>query len=139
MGKPFVDIKNLKKAFAKFNKDVETFVKTVPPEVARRSLQALALEGLKRVTEATPVLTGRAAGNWQIGINKVEQGEIERFGGEVALAEESKKIGGVTTPFGFISLQNNVPYILPILEGGHSKKIQPGELTRIIQDLDSAF
>lgn len=87
-------------------------------EIARK----VALVADQTITMATPVDTGRARANWQVGIGSAPAGTVEYSGGGSSAANYS--IGAahsVVTTYrgqpGGIWLVNNLPYIQRLNEG----------------------
>lgn len=87
-------------------------------EIARK----VALVADQTITMATPVDTGRARANWQVGIGSAPAGTVEYSGGGSSAASYS--IGAahsVVTTYrgqpGGIWLVNNLPYIQRLNEG----------------------
>lgn len=70
----------------------------------------------------TPVNTGRARGNWQIGIGKDPTEELERYGD--SSSEELPKLDTCHKDE-TIYIANNLPYI-QALEYGHSQQAPQG-------------
>ena len=82
--------------------------------------QELCLEGLRRVATRTPFDTGRARGNWQVGIDERPTGEVNRLGADAAIQAGSAEIKKLKA-FGTCHITNNLSYIVP-LEDGHSQQ-----------------
>lgn len=74
------------------------------------------------ISVRTPVKTGRARGNWQIGINQVETSQLDRKG--ISTNEEIPKLNQVKEDE-TIYISNNLPYIQK-LEYGSSKQAPSG-------------
>ena len=92
----------------------------------RQFFAALVLECYRRVVLRTPVLTGRARGNWWITEGEAAEGTKDRLDptGAESLAEAAafaKSLTGEDVVF----IVNNLPYIRP-LEKGHSKQAPQG-------------
>ena len=88
----------------------------------------VSLDVLSRVVLATPVLTGRARGNWQVDVGGVPSGELTVTdpGGGATISAGSAKIGEVKQkPFQEVNLVNNLPYI-SALNGGSSNQSPAG-------------
>lgn len=85
---------------------------------ASAALRATALVISQTVTLATPVDTGHARANWQVGIDTSITEEIDA-NDESGAATVSKNAGTIRTaqPRKMIVLSNNVPYILRLNEG----------------------
>ena len=97
------------------------------------------LDALRRLIEKTPVDTGRAKGNWQVGINQRPQGalEAEDKSGSATFAKGAAAIA-TSHPFCEIHLTNNVQYILA-LENGHSQQAARGMLSVTLEELMEVF
>jgi hypothetical protein len=115
-------IKNL----PQFVKEMQDLAAKLPPAEMRKLATYLALEGLKRVVLRTPVDSGLARGNWQVGIGKRGTGVLSRKdrAGTATIASGTSKI--LSAPdFPFISIYNNLPYIA-VLEFGGFDPANPG-------------
>ena len=97
------------------------------------------LEALARIVQKTPVDTGRARGNWQVGIGQPITTETD--------AKEKSGAGtlnrGVTAlaslpPFAVVFISNNVQYI-EYLENGTSKQAPKGMIMVTIEELRGMF
>lgn len=87
-------------------------------------MKGAALIGLRTVILATPVDTGRARGNWNVGINEVDPtARSEDPSGRNAIARGTQVIGSYVT--GTITLSNGLPYI-QALDQGHSAQAPAG-------------
>lgn len=119
----------------KANKKVDT--------VAR----AITLEIFSRVIQRTPVDTGAARGNWQVGINTMPTGTVAAGGTNNLGSLKGKPVVG-----NVIWLVNNLPYI-GVLEyggypnppktgtktiGGFSKQAPAGMVRVTVQEVSSA-
>jgi hypothetical protein len=101
-----------------------------------RLLRGAALQALTGLVLGTPVDTGRARGNWLVGINQpvdVEAGVEDKAGGLTITRGQLKflrvKLGDD------IWLANNVPYILR-LAGGWSEQASEGWIDRVLAEVD---
>lgn len=52
--------------------------KETPEKASRKVLTVLALDGMRSLTQLTPVDTGRLKGNWQFTVGQPADGEIDR-------------------------------------------------------------
>ncbi len=89
---------------------------------AEQGPRRIALAALSQVVIATPVLSGRARGNWQVTSgNPVDQetGRDDKSGGATIAAGQAAI--AAHQPGAGIILQNNVPYIV-VLNTGTSKQ-----------------
>ena len=86
------------------------------------ALRTLALVINQTVIGATPVDTGHARANWQVGIDAPISKEIEEEdkSGEATIARNAGTIRGAT-PKKSIILSNNVPYINVLNEGSSAQ------------------
>jgi len=87
----------------------------------RNVLQATALKITERVIKRTPVDTGRARGNWQIGINHRPQSVLKKTdkrGGQTTKKASSSISRAKATDR--ISIINNLPYIEVLEMGRHN-------------------
>lgn len=115
-----------------FNRALGRFADRVVEE-PNRVKRKIALNALRAVTFGTPVDTGRARGNWAIGLESPEREATEttdRSGGPT-ISKGSSAIARAR-PGGTIYLNNNVPYIIPLNEG-HSKRADPRFIERGVQ------
>ena len=89
---------------------------------ASQALRATALVINQTVILATPVDTGHARANWQVGIDTPIQEEIdeEDQGGSATIGRNAGVIRGATIKKTII-LSNNVPYIHKLNEGSSSQ------------------
>ena len=126
-----------------FNKQVANWEQKVVPEVFEKMLRFIALTGLKRIVERTPVDTGRARGNWQVTLNsptdrkteQLDQSGAGTVGKGMAILRQlpNHGIGQV------IWISNNVEYIVD-LEEGHSPQAKAGVMVALtIHELSSMF
>tara|TARA_R100000951_G_scaffold113374_3_gene115249 strand:- start:2988 stop:3365 length:378 start_codon:yes stop_codon:yes gene_type:complete len=84
-----------------------------------RAVSIILLTGL---TFVTPVDTGRAKGNWFVGVNKSNRDTEKERRLSQAIAEGNSKIGSARQlDYPTIVLSNNLPYIEK-LNDGHSKQ-----------------
>lgn len=106
---------DLSKYAEKKKKDIQTFRKQ------------FAFSCFKSIVMNTPVDTGRARGNWQIGVNEDIKEEINRESpnGENIMSEPIKlnHCNGDDT----IYISNNLPYITKLEYGGYSKNSKTGK------------
>lgn len=107
---------------AKFGPAVSKRVDSVRRGVVIKLFSAVILD--------TPVLTGRARGNWQVSKNQPLRNEIAREdkGGQAPIAEVSKA-ALESTGDEPLFLSNNLPYIAK-LEEGYSGKAPEGMVRR---------
>lgn len=107
---------------------------------------------LKRVSEKavvsligiTPVATGHAKANWQVGLDMQPASELSTtdqtpVGISVGptLQAAMLVLGGITLNTKVIYIVNNSDYISQIVEDGHSQQIPPGEFSAVLQVLAS--
>lgn len=89
-------------------------------------VRKVSLDLLRSVVKKTPVDTGRARGNWQLGINVIPRGETFGASGAAGapLALASEKSGDIKAGDS-VFIVNSVPYIF-MLEKGSSKQAPMG-------------
>ncbi len=125
------------------------------PQMVQTAHRKIALEGLTRLVARTPVDTGRARGNWQVGIGASPAGQIE----PAELLPPSEKtrdqapplaaVGQKTVdagaqviatikPFCVSHITNNVNYIVKLEDGG-SRQAPGGMLALTFEELAEMF
>jgi hypothetical protein len=82
------------------------------------------------VVLATPVDTGRARSNWQVGIGEAKSGTVGPQSQAEVLSEAKTKIDKYKGE-GEIHLTNNLPYINPLNEGS-SKQAPSGYVEKAV-------
>lgn len=109
-----------------FIAQVDAFAKNEPPEEVGKLHRFIALEGLGRVVERTPVDDGEARGGWQVTQGSPAQGQAESEDkeGDATIAKGAGVIGAVK-PFTITWITNNVPHI-EVLEFGLFDPKDPG-------------
>lgn len=115
---------------AAFDKAVKTFSDNVVGLDLPTFHKKLALDALTGIVLNTPVLTGRARGNWQVSINQPIETMVDKEdrGGNSTISAGSVVINNAN-PFSVIYITNNLPYILFLEEGSSSKA--PGGMVAI--------
>ena len=93
-------------------------------------VRRICLEALSRIVLKTPVDTGRARGNWNVGIGEIDETtDFELFDktGSKSLRRGGKEIGKYAREDGFpnVYISNNLPYANR-LENGWSKQAPKG-------------
>lgn len=109
-----------------FSREVSKMVTHDWPKWAVDQHRRIHFEVASRVTQITPVDTGRARGNWQsstIGPIAGETGKTDRHG--QATIEENLRALATLKPYSRSWISNNVPYINRLNEG-HSKQAPAG-------------
>ena len=102
--------------------------------------QKVALQLLTGIVNMTPVLTGRARGNWQVTIGQPTTTDLpETYDkvGQETIQKGSSTIQSLTT-LGAIYLTNNLPYI-QALEDGSSTQAPSGMVTVTLDRVSSQF
>lgn len=108
-----------------FSSDLTRFMSKAQVE-ADKACRKIALEVFRGVILKTPVDTGRARGNWQIGV-AVVSGTLERDdkNGSAALGDVVQALRpGVFDKEGQLVLTNNLPYIRNLEFGSSSQSPQ---------------
>lgn len=115
----------------RFTLDVNEFVDTTAPEAVALATRKLTLQGLTKVVFRTPVLTGRARGNWQVTLDAPASGEIGIIDSNGAATVE-RGLGVIATigAFARAFITNNVPYILVLEHGGYPLEVRRGTRVR---------
>lgn len=101
------------------------------PQNAIEMKKQVALLIDRLVVMETPVKSGRARGNWQVGLGEAPTAVLEtsdQSGGETLHKNESAILGASTGP---IHLTNNVPYI-EMLNAGSSAQAPAGYIENAI-------
>lgn len=96
-------------------------------------VRAVNLEALRGVVLMTPVDTGRARGNWQVGPPEPAELDVLDPTGSLALATGSQEIAKAPR-FGLLWISNGLVYIVP-LEDGHSGQAPRGMVTVTVERL----
>jgi len=113
-----------------FKKDLEAFAKTVELDLAL-VLQKITLDLLGKVVRLTPVDTGRARANWQIGDGTPPSGVIDVQEGTAETAKGFEQAAGISfRPFGVYWITNNLPYIKVLEFGQYPQPVQRGSFDR---------
>jgi hypothetical protein len=104
----------------------------------RTVVRKIALEALSRITNRTPVDTGRARGNWfvQIGDAGVEVSTTVDKNGGVTISRGAAVVATYKNERGFpqIVIYNNLPYI-GRLEDGYSNQAPTGMVEVTVTEL----
>lgn len=105
-----------------FELALKEFAEKTIPEEHVRLMKKVTLDLLGRVTEKTPVDTGRLRANWMTGINAPDRTETDSTT-DNAIARAIDKLSSLE--FGeTVHLSNNLPYAAKVEYGGYSK---PGQ------------
>lgn len=125
------NIRSFERAFAEWQEGKAT-------EAIQDAQTFVAFSALERLVFKTPVLTGRARGNWQVTQTRLARKERDDWENRNEIAEGQEKIDSLP-PFQLIWISNHVPYINR-LEDGHSKKQAPnGMLKGTVAELTLLF
>lgn len=127
--------------FKEFSRAVIDFKQRLLPEQYLLFQKKLAFQLLNGVVLKTPVDTGRARGNWQVGIDEIPRDvlDVTDLNGNSTMASGSKVLAGLV-PGGFqiVYIANSLPYIVP-LENGHSRQAPQGMLALTIAEIETQF
>jgi len=103
---------------------------------ANRAVRMLAFEGLSRIVLRTPVDTGRARGNWNVGAGspdpRVNPVGFDRAG--TATISRGQSVLQAAAPDQTLYITNSPPYIVP-LEAGWSKQSPAGMVDVTLAEL----
>ena len=123
-------------AFRRFSLDLDGWLKSIPDEVVKPARDKIAIQALRGVVLKTPVDTGRARGNWQIGENPPEIARLDPAGA-LAIADGTAGILRAAA-FDVITIANNLPYILG-LEEGRSRQAPAGMVGLTLAEIETQF
>ncbi len=131
------------RSFKAFNAQSTAFTRKLLPSEFVKFHKKIALTALRGIVNKTPVLTGRAAGNWQLSINTPANDiidNVEGLGNQAKGKAISEGMDALVSlkPFEIIWISNNVPYILE-LEGGSSTKAPRGMVAVTFEEMLSIF
>lgn len=127
---------------ADFNRKLLAVSKELSETQVILAQKKIAFDAMNRIALKMPVDTGRARGNWQVGIDSSNENEVANAEDksvadimqDVQLAISQVKRVGQT-----VILFNNVPYII-YLEQGHSKAQAPNGMVAItVEELSGMF
>lgn len=107
-----------------FSSDIEKIAKKLNQSI-ESTVRATALELFGSIIDGTPVLTGRAKGNWQTSINEPITSIVDRTGETESIAE-LKNVAGGSIAGKILWLSNNLPYIRRLEFDGHSSQAPAG-------------
>ncbi len=127
--------------FKEFSRAVLDFKQTLLPEQYVLFQKKLAFQLLTGVVNKTPVDTGRARGNWQVGIDEIPSGELDKVdkGGGASISAGGEALASLQPGlFQIVYIANNLPYIVP-LEDGHSGQAPQGMLALTITEIETQF
>ncbi len=116
---------------ASFNADLKKFGRLMGLELDT-VVRKIALDAHDRVTEKTPVDTGRARGNWNMGAGKIDRSVDE---GATQAQQPSLQKGEGEKP---IYITNNLPYI-NALEKGSSAQAPSGMVAVTMSELEAGI
>lgn len=107
-----------------FSSDIEKIAKKLNQSI-ESTVRATALELFGSIIVGTPVLTGRAQGNWQTSIDEPITSIVDRTGETESIAE-LKDVAGGSIEGKILWLSNNLPYIRRLELDGHSSQAPAG-------------
>ena len=105
-------------------------------ELVNQEARILSFSLLRGLTKVTPVDTGRARGNWFVGLNTPNRTVSENRSASTALSDGTATINKTeSVVYPSIIISNNLPYI-ERLNDGHSQqapaKFVESEISRIV-------
>lgn len=102
-----------------------------------RVVRKVSLQALNGVVLKTPVDTGRARGNWGVGINNRPNGTSENtdLSGGATISAGQGEIAGAKT-YGEVYITNNLPYIGK-LESGSSQQAPSGMVGVTVAEIEA--
>ncbi len=125
-----------------FNKLVDEFATDLLPAEFLIFKRALALEALVRIVQKTPVDTGRARGNWQVGVGQIPTSVLERIDltGQQVIGDEAEKINfNLADVFETVFIANSLDYIIFLEDGSSEKQAPRGMVALTIAELNAGF
>jgi len=125
-------------SFFSFSNDLNKFTLKLK-NGNKKTIRATAMQAYKMVTENTPVASGRAKGNWFIGVDAPNRDVTKRFSrkpygvpaAEYRVQNEVSKIKGTQNN---VYISNNLPYIMR-LETGYSRQAPAGMVAITVEQL----
>lgn len=118
-----------------FSSDIEKIAKKLNLSI-ESTVRATALELFGSIIVGTPVLTGRAKGNWQTSINEPITSIVDRTGETESIAELEDVAGG-SIAGKILWLSNNLPYIRRLEFDGHSSQAPAGMVRINVSRIES--
>lgn len=116
------------------DKDVVDYLKDVARDVA------------KEMISITPVDTGHAKANWQVGLGFKPTDEIQGFDqtpvgvtSTATFANIESSLKNLKHVVSVIWIVNNTDYISRVVEDGHSDQVAPGEFSLAMERLKSRW
>ena len=122
-----------------FNSKINKFTKERVPEEVNLIKKKIGMQLLDRIVMMTPVLTGRARGNWQTSIDDPVSSVLDTTSksGQTSINKGVRVIERVTSGQS-IWICNNLPYIMR-LEHGWSQQAPAGMLSVALAEVGSQF
>lgn len=118
-----------------FSSDIEKIAKKLNQSI-ESTVRATALELFGSIIVGTPVLTGRAKGNWQTSINEPITSIVDRTDETESIAE-LKDVAGGSIAGKILWLSNNLPYIRRLEFDGHSSQAPAGMVRINVSRIES--
>lgn len=118
-----------------FSSDIEKIAKKLNLSI-ESTVRATALELFGSIIDGTPVLTGRAKGNWQTSINEPITSIVDRTDETESIAE-LKDVAGGSIAGKILWLSNNLPYIRRLEFDGHSSQAPAGMVRINVSRIES--
>lgn len=117
---------DLEQSLREFNREFDAATKDLPARESLAIQRRMALDGIGRLVDHTPVDEGDAKGGWQTTVGEPAEQSIDRFdpSGSAVLAEARSVIDSLP-PFSVLWFANNEPHIL-VLEHGLFDPPDPG-------------
>lgn len=121
-------MKTMEQSLAAFSRTLDRFLENVEERAIPDAVAKISLDAFSEIVKRTPVDTGRARGNWQVGIGTAPSGTLARRdkSGASATNDAAIRIIGARLPrFPVVYITNNLDYV-PVLERGGFKPPNPG-------------
>jgi hypothetical protein len=120
-----------------FTGDLEKFAKASKVEL-EVVIRKVAFEVYTGITQKTPVDTGRAKGNWNIGLSNIDYTVNENATSSVKGQAGYENLPREGAGNKVIYITNNLPYI-NVLENGSSKQAPNGMVSLTMQDVQRSI
>lgn len=119
----------MQRSLTRFSREVYEFKEAVPEKIYKPFRDAVAIFAFKSILDRTPVKSGRAKANWQVGVNGSNYTELNQVDpdGGTTFVQGVAAIHSAP-PWATVHIFNNASYILS-LENGRSQKAPTGMVT----------
>ena len=98
-----------------FTKQLNKYLKVVDKE-GTKGIRSVSLQGLKMVMKKSPVDNGTFRGNWNVGINAIDNSTSDNKDAGSAQSEGKQRLGSLKVGDG-INISNALPYAMRLVFG----------------------